>query len=727
VAKSVHSLGAKRQLCTLLNTTAKAVLLPRGTLMGILYSGIIEDASKRPSSDEKSLEEKLKDIESLQLGANLSNVQRTELMGILLLHHNAFQWDPDTIGRTTLVEHKIDTGSARPVVQRQYPIPSVARESLMKQVRDMQRKGFIRESCSPWRSPILLIKKVGENGEVSYRFCIDLRKVNEVALKDAYSLPRIEETVDALSGAKFFSTMDVDRAFWQVGLREEDKCKTAFVIDGQLFEFNVMPFGSSNAPATFQRLMDKVLRGLTWYQCLVYIDDVLVFGKSFEAHLVNLGLVLSRVQAAGLKLKPAKCKFGDNRVDYLGFSISDKGRLPARKKVEALLKVSPPSTNKALLSFLLSINYYRNEIPRFGDLSVDLFELANSKKRICIWTDKLLNNFKELQTALANSPILAFPNFDMPFIIQGDSSKKATGGATLQGDHVEWSKITRVNPVCFFGRKLTPTEQRWDVMCRELLALVHGYESSEHLVYGRRVVFLTDHEPLVTLKNLKNPMGRIGRLLLRLQGVDYEIKYIKGSKNHIADFMSRVDYPGDPVPTSINQIEMNFKMDWVKEQVQDEELNAVRKRLRSGNMVETEWLSLKNGSAWWRVRPDLYMVEDILRYGSGQVVVPFSLYKVIFGWHHNSALAGHRGFETTLTVLKFRYFWHGMSTFVKEQCRICEKCQLFNYANAFGKAPMISIESHRRNETLQVDFMGPFRKTRNGNQYIVLQRRNGNQ
>ena len=200
--------------------------------------------------------------------------------------------------------------------------------------------------------------------------------MNEITVKDVYSLPRIEETVDALNGSQYFSTIDVDRAFWQVGVVEGDKCKTAFIIDGQLYEFNVI-----------------VLRGLTWHQCLVYIDDVLVFAKTFQEHLMNLSNVLTRVLASGLKLKPNKCMFGDNKVEYLGFSISDKGIRPSQRKIEALMKVKSPTTTKVLNSFLCSINFYRAKIPGFGHLSADLYDMASSGRRMCVWLIKIKFNY----------------------------------------------------------------------------------------------------------------------------------------------------------------------------------------------------------------------------------------------------------------------------------------------------------------------------------------------
>jgi hypothetical protein len=190
---------------------------------------------------------------------------------------------------------------------------------MREQVKEMYDKGIIRDSSSNWCSPVLLIKKILPDNSVKYRFCIDLRKVNDATLKDCYALPRIDELVDALCGAKMFSSMDIDRAFWQVAMAEDDKHKFAFKIDGRLYEPNVMPFGSKNAPSTFQRLMDKILRGMTWKQCLVYIDDILVFANTFEEHCNRLDSVLSKIGEAGLKLKPSKMRIWHVRSNLFGF------------------------------------------------------------------------------------------------------------------------------------------------------------------------------------------------------------------------------------------------------------------------------------------------------------------------------------------------------------------------------------------------------------------------
>jgi hypothetical protein len=219
-------------------------------------------------------------IEKIKLGPKLSELNRAEVLAILVENYHLFQWNDGPPGCTPFAMHSIPTGDSLPIVQRQYPIPTVAQDALRSQVADMLRTNIIRPASGPWRSPVLLIAKMDpETKIIGYRFCIDLRKINNATVKDAYSLPRIDESVDVLAGAKYLSSMDINRAFWQVPLKEADKEKTGFMVEGKLFEFNVMPFGSMNAPATFQRLMDRVLSGMTWKQVLVYLDDVLIFSK----------------------------------------------------------------------------------------------------------------------------------------------------------------------------------------------------------------------------------------------------------------------------------------------------------------------------------------------------------------------------------------------------------------------------------------------------------------
>ena len=219
----------------------------------------------------------------------------------------------------------------------------------------MLSKKVIRPSCSPWASPIVLVPK--KDGSV--RFCIDYRKVNGVTRRDAYPLPRIDDTLDTLAGAKWFGTLDMVSGYWQVEVAEEDKEKTAFCTPDGLFEFNVLPFGLCNGPATFQRLMDLVLSGLQWSSCLVYLDDVVVVGRSFEEHLQNLESVFKRLRDAGLRLKPKKCFFLKKEVLYLGHVVSREGIATDPAKISKVAHWPEPTTTKGVQKFLGFASYYR--------------------------------------------------------------------------------------------------------------------------------------------------------------------------------------------------------------------------------------------------------------------------------------------------------------------------------------------------------------------------------
>ena len=239
------------------------------------------------------------------------------------------------IGETDIVKHDTDTRDAKPIKQLPRCLPNALRSVVNEQVEEMINSYIIRPSCSPWASPIVLVKK--KDG--TWRFCVDFRQLNDITIKDAYPLPQVTDLIDNLSGQCYFSTLDLASGYWQVKLADESKSKTAFVIPG---EFNRMPFGLCNAVPKFQRLMSRILEGLPPHKCLVYLNDILVTGKTFEEHCCNLKAVLDAIQKAGLQLKPSKCFFGHKQVKYLGFIISGKGLTPDPDKVKAIERFEPP-------------------------------------------------------------------------------------------------------------------------------------------------------------------------------------------------------------------------------------------------------------------------------------------------------------------------------------------------------------------------------------------------
>lgn len=265
----------------------------------------------------------------------------------------------------------------------------------------------------------------------SYRFCIDYRKVNAVTIKDSYPLPRPADALDSLSGACWFSTMDLCSGYWQVELEAQDKEKTAFSTGSGLYQFKVMPMGLTNAPPTFQRLMELVLHGLHWKECLIYLDDVLVFSRSFADHLQSLTEVFSRFRSAGLKLKAKKCQFAQTQVTFLGHVVSNQGLQPDARNLEKVRRWPTPRTATEVRAFIGLCSYYRRFIKNFSVIAAPLHTLTH-KGAIFKWTVECEDAFQSVKHALTHPPIVAHPIFTQPFLLYTDASQGSIGSMLSQ-------------------------------------------------------------------------------------------------------------------------------------------------------------------------------------------------------------------------------------------------------------------------------------------------------
>ncbi|GFX61689.1 retrovirus-related Pol polyprotein from transposon 17.6 [Trichonephila clavipes] len=293
---------------------------------------------------------------------------------------DVFSRNSSDIGHTTVTQHIIDTADHPPIKQHPRRLPFAKQEEVGTLLREMQENDIIEPSSSPWASPIVLVRK--KDG--STRFCVDYRKLKNVTKKDSYPLPRIDDTLDTLSGHKWFSTLDLKSGYWQVEIHPEDR-ETAFTSGQGLWQFKVMPFGLCNAPATFERLMETVLKGLTFEACLIYLDDVIIGGRTFEEHLQNIRKVLSKLSDANLKLNPSKCKFFQKEVNYLGHIISAEGVRTDHEKVSAVKNWKRPENLRELRSFLVLCTYYRKFVKGFSNIARPLHKLTESKQKFQ-WT-----------------------------------------------------------------------------------------------------------------------------------------------------------------------------------------------------------------------------------------------------------------------------------------------------------------------------------------------------
>ena len=399
----------------------------------------------------------------------------------------------------------------------------------------MLRLGAIRKSCSPWASAIVLVRK--KSGKL--RFCIDLRKLNNRTLQDSYALPRIEQTLESLADSQIYSTLDLASGYWQVEMAEECKPYTAFTC-GPLgfYECETMPFGATNAPATFQRLMEDCLGDLNMNWCIVYLDDVIVYSKTPEEHLERLEAVFQKLSNVGLKLKPSKCSFFKNEITYLGHLITADGIATDPKNIEAVLKWSQPETVSDVRSFLGFVGYYRRFIKGFSSLSRPLYNLTkgseSKSKRVAkhtyvSWGEKEQEAFLAMKEACTTVPVLGYPDYSLPFILHTDSSTDGLGAVLYQQQGPNKKDDMRV--IAYASRSLSPSEANYAPHKLEFLALKWAITDKfkEYLYGENKFEVYTDNNPLTYILTSAKLDACGQRWVAALANFNFTLHYKPGS------------------------------------------------------------------------------------------------------------------------------------------------------------------------------------------------------
>ena len=462
------------------------------------------------------------------LGAQLENEQKKDIHGLLSEFSDVFRPGP---GKTTLAEHSIETSASSAVRLPPYRLPHAFREKVQQEIKDMLDHDIIEHSSSDWASPIVPLQKA----DGTLRICVDYRRLNSVSKMDAYPMPRVDDMIDQIGVAKFISTLDLTKGYWQVPVRVEDRHKTAFATPFGLFQFKRMPFGLQGAPATFQRMVDRLLDGTGEFSD-AYIDDIVVYSQSWEEHMDHLRLVLQRLRLAGLTVKTRKCQLGTNKCVYLGYVIGNGEVRPESSKLKAVQEFSVPHTKKGVRAFLGLTGYYRRFIPDYASIACPLTDLTRKSQpsNNVQWSLECDTAFKKLKQALCSNPVLRGPNFDLRFYLQTDASERGIGTVLSQVD-----SNGKDHPVAFFSKKLLPREQRYSTIEKECLAIKKGIQVFRTYLMGRPFTILTDHRSLEWLDRLKDTNSRLSRWSLFLQEYNYSIVYRPGSANANADGLSR--------------------------------------------------------------------------------------------------------------------------------------------------------------------------------------------
>ena len=480
-------------------------------------------------SSEPDCPETVQSGPKLNIGPGLKPDERRKLDALLAKYDGIMSKNDMDTGLTDLIEHDIDTGDARPIKQRPYRLSFSERKQVNQLVKNFQDSGWIRESTSPWACPIVLVKK--KDGGL--RFCCDWRKLNSVTKKDAMPLPLIVDMIDRHAKARYFSKIDFTSGFYQVRLVPDAIEKTAFVTPDGHYEWTVMGMGLTNAPATFQRLMHKVLGSLMWKHSMAYMDDLIVFSSNFDEHIRNLAEVFECIQNAGLKMKPSKCAFAKNEIQYLGHIITANGVRCDPANIDKVRAFSIPKNRKEVRSFLGLTSYYRRFIKDYAFIAKPLHELT--KETVSFkWERNHTKAFELLRLKLTEPPVLAFPDFEKEFIVSTDASGFGVGCVLKQLDEKGQERV-----IAYASRVLRPEEQRYSATEREFLALRYATQIFRPYLYGKEFTVMTDHLSLTQLRKMKNPNGRLQRWNIDLLDFTFNVRYKPGKTNNDADSLSR--------------------------------------------------------------------------------------------------------------------------------------------------------------------------------------------
>jgi transposase InsO family protein len=658
---------------------------------------------------------------------------KERLRALLSEFRSVFSVNENDLGRTVLLSHGIDTGDAAPVRQQLRRHPPAHQEALRQQISTMLEQKIIEPAQSAWASNVVLVRKKDN----SLRCCIDYRQLNAVTRKVAYPLPRTDMCFDAMSGAKWFSTFDLRSSYHQVPLDPADADKTSFICRQGMFRFKTMPFGLCNAGATFQRLMDIVLSGLSFDICLAYLDDIIVFSEDESSHVNRLRVVLSRLQQAGLKLKPSKCSLMQRSVLFLGHVISACGIATDPQKTHDIVNWPVPQNIKEVRAFLGLCGYYRRYVERFAELARPLHALTEKNHRF-EWTTQCQTAFDSLKTALTSPPILAVPNDSDQFILDTDASNWAIG-AVLSQIQGGGEKV-----IAYASRKLSRSEANYCVTRRELLAIVYFVKYFRHYLLGRPIVIRTDHAALQWLRRTPEVVGQQARWIATLEEYDYVVQHRPGARHANADAMSRLpclrtQCCGDGVNRiEVGQIsienpdvieEHSQEFDILRAQDEDIEIAMVKKTLQSSaeppqfdDIAGTSSLVKALYRQFHRLSAD----DGILRRTFEEPSTGCSIKQVVWPRRYRRSLIqeihhslGHLGQTRTKAAVQQRAYWPGWSSDVEGVLRECEACARYKRGSAPKQTHLRPFLSGEPFETVSIDITGPHPRSRNGFMYIL--------
>ncbi len=650
-----------------------------------------------------------------KINPELSSAQREQLLKLLHEYSDVFATSEHDTGLYNGPEMvRLNTGDSAPISSPPYRKSHTESKVIQKHIKGLLEKGIIRESNSDWASPVLLVSK--PDGGV--RLCIDYRRLNQVLKDDKFPMGRLDDLFDCLHGTKYFSKLDIQSGFYNFQIHEDDREKTAFITHEGLYEFNRVPFGLRTSPAVFNRMMRKIFGKLMYSRVFIYVDDLLVYGRSFDEHLNSLKEVFNKLLANNLKLKSSKCSFGFSQVKLLGHIVGKNGISVDPEKVEAIQRIPIPTTPTEVKSILGLASFYRRFIPHFSDISRPLSNLTKKAVKF-VWTQTCQRAFDLLKDRLMSSPVLTQFDESLPVILYTDSSNYAVGALLCQIQN----GVERV--IAYASRLMNPSEQNFTTSEKECLALIFALEKWREYCYGRKIIAYTDHLALLSLVKTKNSKNlRLARWILSIQESDIELRYMRGKTLLHADALSRVlpfeEKQTIRVPSTVsypdtqsvnNLVGIDYRAYLVESQQKDITLWSIRENLK----IDPTHKSVQN----YKLVNDILYYEDPIKHRL-LICIPKNMVTEILYANHDHPMSGHLGIDKTYQKVKQKYYINNLKDYVYKYVRKCVECAKRS-SNSYKKIGNLQAgEIYQLFDKIYIDTIGPLTETTRKNKHIIV-------
>lgn len=672
--------------------SVRTLIIPTITTQLILGTDFWETFGIQPMfcCSVETDEEKPAKFDPVNVKHELSDTQQLQLDEVILTFDTAKS--DEVLGCTDRTIHTIDTGDAKPIKQRQYVVSPYVQDGITAEINRMLARGIIKRVDNPtWLNPVIAVRKT--NGKI--RLCIDARKLNNATVKNAYPQPNANRILGLLKGTKYLSAIDLTEAFFQIPLDGESQRKTAFAITGVgAFMFQRMAMGLCNASATISELVQNVFGCELEPWAFHYIDDFIIATDTFEEHLRILRRVAEKLKEAKLQINVEKSRFCMSRIVFLGYVIDRDGIQPDPERIQPILDFPRPKTVREVRRLIGMASWYRRFINNFSSITAPISELMRKSKEKVEWNDEAEEAFTQLKAALISAPILATPDFSVPFQVECDASDFGIGAVLTQIQNGA-EKV-----IAYMSKKLTKTQRKYHVTERECLAVITAIEKFRQYIEGVKFTVVSDHASLQWLQNFKDTNGRVSRWALRLQAHDFVIKHRKGTQMVVPDALSRA-------------IEAIAITDLAK--TRDTEYEALKSAVSAS---PTSYFDL-------RVDNDI-LLKHINKYADAiddawRIYVPSDHRETILRHNHIDKLAAHGGSAKTLYRIRRHYYWPSMQRDIAKYIRKCDVCKATKPTNQSQTAPMGKYRDPERPfKMISIDFCGPYTRAKSGNRFLLV-------